>query len=191
MMARFTPLTLVVLGLLFAMAACSPGSGPAPVPSPLASSSTADAATPMSTATDVRTAPDGAAFVSPSGRIACLMDPEFVRCEYAGDKAWTAPEPDGCELDWGFVFVLHDVAYPGCVGDTIRMESAVDSTNVAWRRSGDPTVTSDNATLAALPYGSALTVGSMRCDSATTGVTCRNLSTSHGFSMAREAYSIF
>jgi hypothetical protein len=45
--------------------------------------------------------------------------------------------------------------------------------------------------LAVLPYGSALAVGHMRCDSETTGVTCRNLTTGHGFSMAREAYSIF
>jgi hypothetical protein len=119
------------------------------------------------------------------------MDPEFVRCEYAGGKAWKAPEPDGCELDWGSEIELHDVAYPGCIGDTIRMESAVTSTNVGWWRTTDPTVTSDGATLAALPYGSAITAGTIRCDSAATGVTCLNLSTRHGFSMAREAYRIF
>jgi hypothetical protein len=46
-------------------------------------------------------------------------------------------------------------------------------------------------TMAVLPYGSALASGVIRCESATSGVTCRNTSTGHGFTMAREAYSIF
>jgi len=191
MTTRPTPIALVVLGVLLVFAGCSSSIAPAPVPTTPVAASTSSAAIPTASATVVRTAPSGAAFVSPTGRIACLMDPEFVRCEYLGDKVWKAPEPDGCELDWGSEIELHDVAYPGCIGDTIRMESAVTSTNVGWWRTTDPTVTSDGATLAALPYGSAITAGTIRCDSAATGVTCLNLSTRHGFSMAREAYRIF
>jgi hypothetical protein len=141
--------------------------------------------------TAVRTVAGDAGFVSPSGRIACLVDAEFVRCEFAGEKAWLSPVPDGCQLDWEGVFTLGDIAHPGCVGDTIRYMSALDSGDVAWWHPGDPTVMWYGTALAALPYGSSIVVSSFQCSSETTGVTCTNTDTGHGFSMSREAYSIF
>jgi hypothetical protein len=42
-----------------------------------------------------------------------------------------------------------------------------------------------------LAYGHAIAVGDVRCDSATTGITCRNTRTRHGFTLSRAAYRLF
>jgi hypothetical protein len=42
-----------------------------------------------------------------------------------------------------------------------------------------------------LPYGDAITAGPMRCESAQSGITCRDVESGHGFSISREAYRIF
>jgi hypothetical protein len=116
-----------------------------------------------------------------------------VRCEFHGTKTWQAPWPDGCELDWESALEVDEQVVGVCAGDTIISVAEPGQAATAWWRTGGPTVTIADAqlTLVVLPYGTALAVGQMRCDSATTGVTCRNLTTGHGFSMAREAYSIF
>jgi hypothetical protein len=142
--------------------------------------------------TDVRKVADSAAFATPSGRIVCIIADNSVRCDFiSDDKAWTSPQPKGCDLSWGDSLYLTQTAGSTCHGDTLADTPALDSGYVNWRRSSDPTVEVNGLTLAALPYGSALLVGTLQCDSATTGVTCKNTSTGHGFSMAREAYSIF
>jgi hypothetical protein len=141
--------------------------------------------------TDVRKVADAAAFATPSGRIVCIIADDSVRCDFITDKAWTSPQPKGCDLAWGDSLYLTQTAGSTCHGDTLADTPALDSGYVTWRRSGDPTILVNGLTLAALPYGSAILVGTLQCDSATTGVTCRNLSTGHGFTMAREAYAIF
>jgi hypothetical protein len=163
------------------------------LPSGASTSATATTAADASTATtDVRKVADAAAFATPSGRIACIIADNSVRCDFiSGDKAWTSPQPKGCDLAWGDSLYLTQAAGSTCHGDTLADTPALDSDYVSWRRSGDPTVVVNGLTLAALPYGSALLVGTLQCESATTGVTCRNTSTGHGFTMSREAYSIF
>lgn len=135
----------------------------------------------------------GAAFASPTGHIVCLMGSGSVRCEFHGTKTWQAPWPDGCELDWESALEVDEQVVGVCAGDTIVEFAQPGQSTTTWWHSGGSTVTDSDAqmTFVVLPYGSALAVGHMRCDSATTGVTCRNLTTGHGFSMAREAYSIF
>jgi hypothetical protein len=134
-----------------------------------------------------------AGFASPTGHIVCLMGSGSVRCEFHGTKTWSAPWPDGCELDCDSALEVNDQVVGVCAGDTIIEFAQPGQSTTAWWHSGGPTVTISDMQmmLAVLPYGSALAVGHMRCDSETTGVTCRNLTTGHGFSMAREAYSIF
>ena len=152
----------------------------------------ASSSAPATTAADVRKVADAAAFATPSGRIVCIIADNSVRCDFiSSDKAWTSPQPKGCDLAWGDSLYLTQTAGSTCHGDTLADTPALDSGYVTWRRSGDPTVVVNGLTLAALPYGSAILVGTLQCDSATTGVTCRNTATGHGFSMAREAYSIF
>jgi len=139
------------------------------------------------------TGDNGASFASPTGHIVCLMGSGSVRCEFHGTKTWSAPWPDGCELDCDSALEVNDQVVSVCAGDTIIEFAQPGQSTTAWWHSGGPTVTISDMQmmLAVLPYGSALAVGHMRCDSETTGVTCRNLTTGHGFSMAREAYSIF
>lgn len=134
-----------------------------------------------------------AGFASPTGHIVCLMGSGSVRCEFHGTKTWSAPWPDGCELDWDSALEVDDQVVGVCAGDTIIEFTQTGQSTTTWWRSGGPTVKISDAqmTLAVLPYGTALAVGHMRCDSASTGVTCRNLTTGHGFSMATEAYTIF
>jgi hypothetical protein len=121
------------------------------------------------------------------------MESGAVRCEFRGTKAWKAPWPDGCELDWESALEVDDQVVGVCAGDTIIEFAQQGQSTTTWWQAGGPRVTDSDAhmTFVVLPYGSALAVGHMRCDSATTGVTCRNLTTGHGFSMAREAYSTF
>lgn len=153
-------------------------------------SSTAPAET--SGATDVRHATDAAAFAMPSGNIVCVMAADGVRCDFIGEsKAWTVPQPTGCQLAWGDSLALGSTVTASCHGDTVATVPELGSDYVTWWHSGDPTVSLDTVTLAALPYGSAIVVGPMRCESATTGVRCLNTGTRHGFTMAREAYTIF
>ena len=157
------------------------------------SASAAATTSAIAVATDVRKVTELAAgFATPSGRIVCIMEDSSVRCDFiATDKAWTSPEPKGCQLAWGDSLELTTTAGSTCHGDTLADTPALDSDVVGWRRSGDPVAVVNGLSLAALPYGSSLLVGTLQCDSASTGITCKNTSTGHGFTMSREAYSIF
>lgn len=162
------------------------------LPSSASSPGTVPPQAPATAAIDVRQVADAAAFATPSGRIVCVMADNSVRCDYiAGDKAWTSPQPKACQLAWGDSLQLTQTAGSTCHGDTLADSPSLDSGLVGWRRSGDPTVEVNGLALAALPYGSGIALGTLECDVASTGVTCTNTGTGHGFTIAREAYTIF
>lgn len=48
-----------------------------------------------------------------------------------------------------------------------------------------------NGSLPAVPYGHSWKRGRFRCDSETTGLTCRNMVTKHGFFLSRESTRLF
>ena len=189
-------LGVAVVSVCLFLSACAGTLLPTPVASTPTEASTPALSTPASlptAAVQTVTGDNGASFASPTGHIVCLMGSGSVRCEFHGTKTWSAPWPDGCELDWDSALAVDDQVVGVCAGDTIMGFAAPGQDATAWWHAGGPTVTIPEAsmTLAVLPYGTALAVGHMRCDSATTGVTCRNTSTGHGFTMSREAYSIF
>ena len=158
--------------------------------SPQAAPTTAAATT--APAGDLRTVAEAGAFATPSGRIVCLVSIDSVRCDFVGaDKSWQAAKPANCELDWGSSLYVTKTAGSTCAGDTVIDTASADSDYVSWRKPGDPIVTVYDLKLVALPYGSSLAAGTFRCDSASTGVTCKNSATGHGFTMSREAYSVF
>lgn len=107
-------------------------------------------------------------FSSPSTNIACEIATGYARCDI-GERYWDPPPaPADCYADWGPALSVG----PGgsdfvCVGDTLL--GAFDT----------------------LPYGSSAQHGSIRCDSETRGMTCTDLSTGHGFFVAREGYELF
>jgi hypothetical protein len=154
--------------------------------------------------TDERETSDTSVFVSPSGRIACVMRGSYempgterlwVRCDYLdGDRAWTLSRPRGCETSWGSTLVLEDTAAAGCVSQGIQDAAIMYPMNqgyLSWWRPGDPRVQKYGSTYAALPYGAALRVGTARCEMETTGVTCTNVRTGHGIFVSQADYGMF
>ncbi len=115
-------------------------------------------------------------FASPSGNIACVITssgdgaPGGVRCDI-DERAWSPPpRPADCRLDYGQGIVLG-------VGEPAEFVCAGDTTA---GRNSEP-----------LAYGDAITAGPIRCESAQSGITCRDAEAGHGFAISREAYQLF
>jgi len=158
------------------------GGGPDPTPTanpPLTTTATASSApTPPSTTAsvpptgDVQVATDATGFSSPSGNIACYLQPNAVRCDIA-QATWdptTVPDrPASCEGVWGDSLEITGTGRAEfvCHGDTVFGTGPV------------------------LDYGRALRVGDVTCTSRQTGVECRVGASDHGFSMSRTAYQFF
>jgi hypothetical protein len=117
-------------------------------------------------------------FASPSGNIECVITSSGngelvargVRCDIA-ERDWSPPpRPADCELDYGHAILVG-------AGKPARFLCA-----------GDTTIGSGGGPLA---YGDAITAGRLRCESAQSGITCRDVESGHGFSISREAYQLF
>jgi hypothetical protein len=108
-------------------------------------------------------------FVSPTGNVSCMLDADWARCDII-DRDWSPPlRPADCEFDYGQGISLApgEQAQFVCAGDTAFGPDEV------------------------LPYGESITAGVLRCESAESGIACRDLGTSHGFSISRQAYQLF
>ncbi len=109
-------------------------------------------------------------FTSPSGNIACAMEPAEVRCDIR-DRAWSPPaRPAECPSQTGF-------------GQGIRIRAQGPAGFVCG---GDTTFGAGSA----LPYGQYQANGGVSCNSEPSGMRCSN-SDGHGFTLSREAYSLF
>src|SRR3954447_23709658 len=107
-------------------------------------------------------------FMLPSSNIGCIFGDGNVRCDISGKSFTPPPQPADCDLDWGNgIEVGSGEATFVCAGDTAL---------------GGPDV---------LEYGLSAQRGSLRCDSAESGVTCTNVTTGHGFELSREAFRLF
>jgi hypothetical protein len=117
-----------------------------------------------------RVVDDSTGFASPSGNIYCIIDPSGVRCDIR-DRDWSPPpRPANCPPVTGYGNGIEIVpGYPArfvCAGDTTYNQNA-------------------------LAYGDSITAGVLHCTSAESGMTCRDLQTGHGFTLARQAYDLF
>lgn len=137
-----------------------------------------------------------AGFVTPSGNIGCLFTATQVTCG-ARQADWDPPPPrdPGCDLDVVSVLTLRDGTagwQSECRGDPPGWMFGGDQWNDDWF---DPArhqrISVDGMSLAALGYGQSMQQGSMVCEVAETGVTCRDQVSGHGFSIARAAHSVF
>jgi hypothetical protein len=112
------------------------------------------------------------AFQSPSGNIGCVVVSELARCDIA-HRQWSAPaRPATCPriVDYGQGLEVGPSG-PGrfvCAGDT----------------AADPHSPR-------LPYGAASAVAGFVCVSASTGMTCSDLATHHGFFISVQSYKAF
>jgi hypothetical protein len=108
-------------------------------------------------------------FSSPSRNIGCMMDTSSVRCDVISYSYHPPAKPASCHFAWG----------PSVgVGTTGKGRFRCVSDTVA----GAPTI---------LKYGKSRTVGRYTCTSRSTGMTCINTRTGHGFRIARTNYSLF
>jgi hypothetical protein len=108
-------------------------------------------------------------FVSPTGNVSCMIDADWARCDIL-DNDWSPPpRPADCEFDYGQGISLApgEQAEFVCAGDTAFGPDEV------------------------LPDGDSITAGVLRCESAESGITCRDVQTGHGFSISLEAYRLF
>jgi hypothetical protein len=108
-------------------------------------------------------------FVSPTGNVSCMIDADWARCDII-DRDWSPPSrPADCEFDYGQGISLApgEQAEFVCAGDTAFGADEV------------------------LPYGQSIAAGVLRCESAQSGITCRDVQTGHGFSISRQAYRLF
>lgn len=173
-MAQRLIATVAVLTAVPVLAACG-GEAPKPAattPS-IAAQTTSEAATQPNKAVGPKPADrevsELTGFVSPTGNVSCMIDADWARCDII-DHDWSPPpRPADCEFDYGQGISLA----PGeqadfvCAGDTAFGPDEV------------------------LPYGESITAGVLRCESAESGITCRDVQTGHGFSISRQAYRLF
>ena len=109
-------------------------------------------------------------FILPSGNIYCYSsNSNYLRCEIASGLNPMPPQPESCQLDWGFGLILshQDSARVLCAGDTIMGEN-----------------------LPTLSYGNNWENAGFKCTSQTAGLTCTNLN-GRGFFLSRERWNVF
>jgi hypothetical protein len=166
------------LVVLVALSACATSISPGPQPASAASVETKASATRSAPKTSAPTAEPRpvdrevftfTGFISPTGNVSCMIDVDLARCDII-DRDWSPPpRPADCEFDYGqgISIAPGEPASFVCAGDTAFGADEV------------------------LPYGDALTAGPLRCESADSGITCRDADTGHGFRLALEAYQLF
>ena len=120
-------------------------------------------------------------FKSPSGNINCYVfatDGGFADC-LVRNASWssTPQKPASCDLDWAPNEVelgRTSVRLGSCRGDV------------------GPLCLAGNGRCTVLGYGHGVTVGSIHCDSAANGITCRRTTGRHaGFRVARGGVVVF
>lgn len=107
-------------------------------------------------------------FTLPSKNIGCLVTAESARCDI-NEKTWKPPaKPADCQQAWGNALtVTAQAATLTCAGDTV-----MGSTEI-------------------LAYGKAVQVADFVCTSASSGVRCTHAPSGHGFTLARQNYTLF
>jgi hypothetical protein len=154
-----------------ASTASSPSMRPATTASPAPNESPAGlTGTEAPGTAELRVVTELVGFRSPSSNVGCYLDVDYVRCDVAEANWSPPPRPADCEFDYGqgITLVPRGRAEFVCAGDTALAPDG-----------------------SALGYGESIMAGPLRCDSAESGITCRDTKTGHGFAIAREAYRLF
>lgn len=124
---------------------------------------------------------DQAAFVSPSGNIACVVSDAAATCQlteqtYTAEAHMLVPDAGpGCTIDKADAMTtVEESAAWTCVGQDLTAVAAVDHGGWWVEEVAGQTEEHDGATTAVLPYGQTLQVGNVSCSSSEAGMTCRN-----------------
>lgn len=141
-------------------------------------------------------------FSSPSGKFWCTISTEFANCNNNVDMPGIEPTRTKLGCDDGVVEGV-EVAGKGraawyCGSDQnqfpqLNAGMSVDGTLWWDAQFGQTRSELDNPAykLAVLPYGKTLIAGDFSCTTATTGVTCTNSRTHHGFRISESAVKLF
>lgn len=158
-----------VAGLAAGVGLHTGGPAPAPVP-PVASGrhSTAPTPSPSPTSSPTVVQAGDTTFASPSGDITCRMGAGWVTCDEA-QMSWALSRADLASCGQS---ALAGLALPSDGKATFDCRT-------------DVLVPDPQRVLA---YGQSITLGDITCASATTGVTCTNNRTGHGFFVSRQSY---
>lgn len=111
-------------------------------------------------------------FQTPSGNIGCAIWPgkdSYVRCDMKELQPTYQDKPSDCDFSWGSAFELTTTGS----GEVICFND-----------------TSINADAPKVEYGKAFELGSFRCLSEKTGLTCKN-TRGHGFSLSKARQKVF
>ena len=108
-------------------------------------------------------------FASPSGNIGCYMTVSGVRCDVVQHSYVPPKKPATCAFAWGLSLQVTKAGKGSfrCVSDTVAGSKRI------------------------LAYGRSITIGEFRCVSRTTGMTCVDTRTGHGFELSKVAYRLF
>jgi hypothetical protein len=107
-------------------------------------------------------------FVSSTGNVSCMIA-RTGRAAKSSTATGPPPRPADCEFDYG-----HGI-------------SLAPGEQAKFVCSGDTAFGADEV----LPDGESLRAAVLRCESAESWITCRDIQTAHGFSISREAYRLF
>ncbi|PFG15772.1 hypothetical protein ATK74_0292 [Propionicimonas paludicola] len=145
-------------------------------------------------------------FSSPSGKFWCSISTEFANCDNNVEMPGIEPTREQLGCDDGVVEGV-EVNTVGrgawwCGSDQTQYPQLNDPNG--WGMSVDGTLWWDaqfgqtrpglqdpSYTLAVLPYGKTLTAGDFSCTPETSGVTCTNARTKHGFRISQSAVKLF
>lgn len=138
---------------------------------------------------------DRAAFVLPSGNVACTLNDVTAVCE-ADDRSFT-PLGDhlvddiigDCTAEQATAIMINDGRGAWtCVEDSIKAQAWV-AAGGWWAKANDSeTVKIGRNTMAVLPYGSSISVGPVSCSASEAGVSCSNSDTGRSFTLSRGGY---
>jgi hypothetical protein len=178
-------------------------SAPAPTSSPVASPTSASptgtvTSTPTPTPTATVPTADGAIdvdafesahFASPTGRIWCALYDDWTLCHFPFGMDYSAvPKTStvcpGEHLDVTGVSVQEEADY-FCSGGAEALPQTNGEYVDWWKPTGFPSVKYQGFKLAVLPYGEKLRKGDFLCESEKSGVTCVNLASGRGFTVAK------
>lgn len=145
--------------------------------------------------TDVTIEGGSAAFVLPSGNIACTVNSQTAVCQVL-DKSYqvradhlVADVLGGCTAAEADAIMVSATGAWTCASTSL-LDAAVVEQGGWWVDEVDGTTARvEDLTVAVLPYGSSLTVGQVRCSSAEAGMTCRSNELGRQFTVSRSQYN--
>ena len=172
--------TLLVTGCLLLLAGCTSGSAPAasapatPVPRPVAASTVPPPPSATSASTSelqVERVSGLTAFASPTANVLCTIATYGAACIVEAKEWEVSPKPASCDTDWG-------------------PDLQVTESGPASFRCGSDAEPYDRTAQRKLPYGRAIRMDQMQCESRRDGMRCDNLRTGHGFTVSRAGYTV-